>query len=53
MQQEAEEKEKMMVMTFGKFVREIRFPLAVDDGEHSPSTVAMYKHILNVIRYLR
>ena len=47
--QEAEKIEKMKVLSFGRFVREIWFPLAVDDGEHSPSTIAMYKHILNVI----
>ena len=43
------EPETEKTLTFSRFVQEVWLPLAVDDGEHSPSTVAMYKHILNVI----
>lgn len=48
-QEETEKAEQRSVLTFGRFVREVWLPLAVNDGEHRPSTVAMYTHILNVI----
>ena len=38
--QELEAAEKAKVLTFGRFVREVWLPLAVNDGEHRPSTVA-------------
>lgn len=47
--QALEAMEKAEILTFGRFVREVWLPLAVNDGEHRPSTVAMYTHILNVI----
>ncbi len=46
--QELEAAEKAKVLTFGRFVREVWLPLAVNDGEHRPSTVAMYNAILDV-----
>ena len=36
----AEAAEKVKILTFGRFVREVWLPLAVNDGEHRPSTVA-------------
>ena len=47
--EQSEAKEKAKIQTFGRFVKEVWFPLAVNDGEHRPSTVSMYNHILNVI----
>ena len=45
----AEAAEKAKILTFGRFVREVWLPLAVNDGEHRPSTVAMYTAILDVL----
>ena len=36
-------------VSFSQFTNEIWMPLAVKDGEHCNTTVAMYQHILNVI----
>ena len=35
--------------SFAQFVNEIWKPLAVNDGEHRSSTIAMYQHILKLI----
>ena len=45
----AEAAEKAKILTFGRFVREVWLPLAVNDGDHRPSTVAMYTAILDVL----
>ncbi len=47
--QAAEAAENAKILTFGRFVREVWLPLAVNDGEHRPSTVAMYNAILDVL----
>ena len=47
--QALEAMEKAEVLTFDRFVREVWLPLAVNDGQHRPSTVAMYTHILALI----
>lgn len=36
-------------LTLSRFVNEVWLPLAVDNGEHRPTTIAMYKHTLDVI----
>ena len=33
-------------LTFSRFVHDVWWPLRVDDGEHSPSTVEFYKNLL-------
>jgi len=48
LEQQKDSKEKERI-TLSHFVNDIWLPLAVDNGEHRPTTIAMYKYTLDVI----